>query len=172
MLKFIGSFAVIAATTLLGMNKAAGFRERYRKLEQLRQIICRIQSEVRYARSTMEEICRSAAASAKEPYSTWLASLAADMHKREGETFAYLWETSVKECLGTSGLPDEELLRLGELGEQLGSADVQMQIKVLELYLTRLSDVLQESRTEMKTKVRLYHCLGIMSGMLIVTLLV
>ena len=65
----------------------------------------------------------------------------------------------------------EELLKLKELGERLGLADVTMQVKILELYLTRLELSMEEMQGEMKSKVRLCHCLGIMSGILIVILL-
>lgn len=171
MIKLTGSFFIIAATTILGANKASELREQYRRLEQLRQIVCRIQSEVRYARSPLGEICKMTAGSAKEPYRTWLLELAANMSVRNGETFAVLWETSVRECLGNSRLPEEELLRLSELGTGLGAADVQMQVRVLELYLMQLSDSMEEAREDMRTKIKLYHCMGVMSGMLIVTLL-
>ena len=57
------------------------------------------------------------------------------------------------------------------MGSQLGIADVEMQVKALELYLTQLSESMEDIREEIKTKVRLYHCLGVMSGMLIVILL-
>ena len=46
-----------------------------------------------------------------------------------------------------------------------------MQVKILELYLTRLELSMEEMQGEMKSKVRLCHCLGIMSGILIVILL-
>ncbi len=171
MLRAAGSFFIIAATTFLGESRASELRGQYRQLERLRQLVCRIQSEVRYARSPLEEIFRMIAGTTKEPYQTWLLSLAANMCIRNGETFAGLWETSVRENLEGAGLPAEEIVRLKELGAGLGTQDVQMQIRVLELYLMQLSTAMEEIREGMKTKIKLYHCLGFMSGMLIVILL-
>ena len=82
-----------------------------------------------------------------------------------------MWTESIEETLKASGLPEKEIQRLEEMGSQLGIADVEMQVKALELYLTQLSESMEDIREEIKTKVRLYHCLGVMSGMLIVILL-
>ena len=78
----------------------------------------------------------------------------------------------VERDLADCGLPESELMRLKELGEQLGAADLEMQVKTLELYLTQLTDSMREKQKEMKEKVKLYHCLGVLSGILIVILLV
>lgn len=171
MLKITGSILILTATILLGETGANALREQYRQIGQLRRLICMIQSEIRYARSTLEEIFRRAAVTEKEPYRTWLTELSDNMHIHRDMTFAKLWETSVREHLRTSRIPEEELLRLGSLGMELGAPDIRIQEKVLEQYLSQLSVVMEETRESMKTKVRLYHCLGVMSGLLIITLM-
>lgn len=171
MLKLSGSILVIGATTLLGMKRAAELREQYRQLEYLRQLFYHIQSEIRYARSPLGEIFIHIGRNAEDPYGTWLQELGRMLETREGGTFSLLWKTSIRECLKTCALTETELLRLQELGERLGLSDIEFQIGAVEIYLTQLTRSLDEVRGEMKTKVRLYHCLGVMSGMLIVILL-
>ena len=46
-----------------------------------------------------------------------------------------------------------------------------MQIKTLDLYLEEIRLSMEEMREEMRTKIRLCHCLGVMSGIFITVLL-
>lgn len=172
MLKITGSIFVIGATTMLGIKRSADLRERYRQMEYLRQLFYQLQSEIRYARSPLGEIFMHIGRNAKEPYDAWLLTLGKKMEEKNGGTFYGLWKTSIREALKISALSSMELERLTELGLRLGLMDVDMQVKAVELYLTGLSAALEEMREEMKQKIRLYHCLGVMSGMLIVILLV
>ena len=82
-----------------------------------------------------------------------------------------MWRAGVRKYLGVSALSQTELNRLEELGGRLGLMDADMQVKAVELYLSGLSSSIEEIREGMKSRVRLCHCLGVMSGMLIVILL-
>lgn len=171
MLKVVGSILVIGGTTLMGMRKAKELKEQYIQMENLRQLFYRLQSEIRYARTPLGEIFSHIGSYAKEPYRTWFLKLGKRMEERNGGVFDELWKTSIQENLGCCGLPEAELLRLEELGGRLGLTDVTLQVKTLELYLMQLSEAMEEARENMKTKVRLCRCLGVMSGLFIVTLL-
>ena len=171
MLKAAGCILIITATTLAGEKKAADLKLQYLRLKELRQIFFLLQSEIRYARTCLEEIFFSLGRQAKDPSREWLFVLGRRLKKRENGRFEKVWTESIEETLKASGLPEKEIQRLEEMGSQLGIADVEMQVKALELYLTQLSESMEDIREEIKTKVRLYHCLGVMSGMLIVILL-
>ncbi len=171
MLKAAGSILVFGAAVLLGEWKATELREQYAQLEYVRQLFYILQSEIRYARSPLNEIFSYIGNSVREPYKTWLLELGRKLEGRNGGTFADLWKTSIGEHLAASALPENELLRLEELGERLGLADLELQIRAVELYLTQLDASILEIRKDMKIKIRLYHCLGIMGGLLIVILL-
>lgn len=171
MLKIAGSVLVIGATTMLGMKSALDLRERYRQMEYLRQLFYQLQSEIRYARSPLGEIFMHIGKNAKEPYGKWLLELGKKMEKRDGGIFYDLWKTSIDKYLETAALSQTEIQRLTELGGRLGLMDVEMQVKAVELYLAGISAALEEMRREMKPKIRLCHCLGVMSGLLIVILL-
>ena len=49
--------------------------------------------------------------------------------------------------------------------------DLTLQLRVLELYQEQLGLGIEEVREGMKTKVRLCHCLGVMSGLFVSVLL-
>lgn len=170
-LKLWGCVLVIGATTLMGVKKADDIREGYRQMKYLQRIMYMMESEIRYARSHLGEIFSHIARQAQEPYKSWLSSMQREMSCSEKGTFSDIWEQGTKNALWRRGLPDREVERLLNLGGQLGTVDLQLQMKVLELYQQQLSFSMQEMREKMKVSVRLYHCLGIMSGMLIAVLL-
>ena len=84
-----------------------------------------------------------------------------------GDSFEDIWKCSVEKSLKILELPVCELETLKSLGNQLGYADVQIQVKLLDLYLEHLEHTISEVQEEIKGKTRLYHCLGLMSGLLI-----
>ncbi|MCI9215689.1 MAG: hypothetical protein HFG95_01140 [Dorea sp.] len=171
MLRIAGSVFVIGATTLLGIKRASELREGCRQMEYVRNLFYQIQSEIRYARSPLGEIFTYVGKYAGEPYRTWLLELGEKMEKKEGGTFYDLWQDGIRENLKMSSLSQIELKRLEELGGRLGLMDIDMQVKAVELYLSGISSSIEEIREGMRTRIRLCHCLGVMSGMLIVILL-
>ena len=110
--------------------------------------------------------------SSREPYKGWILEIYDRLEHKNRGTLADIWEDTVREYLGASGLPDEELDKLINLGGQLGVADIEMQVKTLDLYLEEMSLSMEEMRGGMKAKVRLCHCLGVMSGIFITVLLI
>lgn len=171
MLKIAGSVIVIGATTLIGIKQAEDTKESYRQMQMLEQLICRIYSEIRYQRSYLGEIFSQTGRDAKPPYAEWLSELGRKLEQRGGGTFGDIWENAVETHLQETKLPKKEIARLAELGNSLGYADMEYQKKTMELYLAQLGETMEEVREEMKIKIRLCHCLGVMSGMLITVLL-
>lgn len=162
---------VIGATTLAGIKKASDIREGYRQMQDIQRLMYQLQSEIRYARAYLGEIFSHIGRKSAQPYRSWLLTLSSQMGQRENGVFAQMWEEGIRKDLAGLKLPAKEMDRLKALGDQLGNMDVQMQIKTLDLYQEQLAQSMEEMRGEIRTKVRLCHCLGVMGGMLIAILL-
>lgn len=171
MIRAFGCLLVIGAATLMGVAKASDIREQYAQMQRLERIICALQGEMRYARAHLGEIFERLGHREEEPYQSWLLELSRRMDEKREGTFGELWSQSIAASLRTSRLPGRELERLESLGSQLGSADLTLQIRTLELYLEQLSQAMEERRGQMRTKVRLCHCLGVMGGIFTAVLL-
>lgn len=171
MLKVAGSVLVVLTTTSFGLMKAAEYREEYMQLMYVQRLFSMLQSEMRYARDPLGEIFLRIGEWADEPYHSWLIELSRQLMRRDSGLFVQIWEKSIQEYLSGCGLRKEELRRMEVLGSQLGAVDIEMQMKALDLYLMQIAVSMDELREGMKTKVRLCRLLGVMSGMLIVTLL-
>lgn len=171
LLKISGSIFVILATTFMGIRKADVIKEEYRQMEYLKRLLSMLESEMRYARAHLGEIFAHLACHVKEPYREWLIAMQTDMNRRDCDTFERIWKHEIDSHLRSSGLPAGEIIRLKHLGEQIGGIDLKFQLRILEVYQNQLDLSMSEIWDGMKNKIRLCHCLGIMSGMLIAVLL-
>lgn len=95
-----------------------------------------------------------------------------EMRQKNGTPFWQIWENGIQRHLKNSELPEKDRYRLEELGRQLGNADMESQLRVLDLYLEELRKSMEEKREGMKTRIRLCHSLGVMSGIFIAILLI
>ncbi len=170
-LKMIG-ISLIMCTTFLGGGMAADkIKVQYEQLKYLQKLICRLRSEIRYAKSYLGEAFYQIGMAEKSPYREWLLGMSEQMEEKKGGRFLEIWEEQTKKNLHNSGLSKETLVRLMDFGGQLGGTDVEMQVKALELYQEEIELSMEEIREEMRTKMRLCHCLGIMSGIFVIILL-
>lgn len=171
MIRLAGAALVVGAAALMGEAKAGEVREQYTRLLGLQRVICSLQGEMGYARSYLGEIFARIGAQEEEPYRSWLLELSRELERRKGGSFHRIWEESIKRHLKDIRLPTRELDRLKSLGLELGSADLKLQLRTMELYLEQLTRTLEETREEMRTRVRLCRCLGVMGGMFVAVLL-
>lgn len=170
--KIIGSILIIGAASLLGCRFARETEDEYRQMQYLRQIIYMLQSEIRYARSYLGEAFLCISGKVKEPYKGWLLEMSFNMEHKRGGMFEEMWEQCIREYLTKTKLPEPEISRLIDLGCQLGTADMEMQMKTLELYQEQLKQAAEDKREKMKAKVRLCRCLGVSGGIFITVLLI
>lgn len=171
LLKISGCLLVIAATTLAGMVRAGSIQEQYRQMKYLQRILYMIESEIRYSHTYLGEIFLNVSRRIEEPYKGWLLSMERKMGQMDSGAFEVIWGQAAEDKLKHCGLPHKELERLIQLGSQLGAMDLNLQLKVLSLYQEQLKLSMEEIQEGMKTKVRLCHCLGVMSGLLVAVLL-
>ncbi len=172
MVKTFGAVLIIGATSLWGIRAADRINDQYVQMQYLKKLVYQLRSEIRYARSYLGEAFRLIGTSSREPYKGWLLEIYDRLEHKNRGTLEDIWEDTAREYLGASGLPEEELDKLINLGGQLGVADIEMQVKTLDLYLEEMSLSMEEMRGGMKAKVRLCHCLGVMSGIFITVLLI
>lgn len=164
---------MIGATSLFGIEQARSLQEQYEEMLCLQKLIYYIQSEIGYARTYLSEIFELTGRKTKEPYQKWLMELSGWMKGENQERFHEMWEKSIEMYLNKEvKLPKKELQRLKELGKQLGTSDVQSQIRFLEFYLQQLRETTNDLRMNLYTRKKLSYCMGIASGIFLFVLLI
>jgi len=151
--------------------KAEKVKNQLEHMKYLQRIISLLQSEIRYSRDFLGEIFENIGQGAKEPYKSWLLEMSERTNTFSGDSLEDIWKNSTERNLKILELPFCELEALKSLGNQLGYADIQVQMRLLDLYQEHLENTIREVHDQVQTKVRLYHCLGVMSGLFVAVLL-
>ena len=172
MTKIIGSIMIIGAASLLGWKKAADVDRAYEELQYVRRLLYLLQSEIAYSRAFLAEAFSNISRSAREPYRAWLRQLSCCMESCSGGEFEGIWNRTIHRYLQGTPLPEQEVEHLKELGKYLGNADIKTQVRHIELLEEQIEIAMKEMREELRTKKRLYYCLGVMGGIFLAIILV
>ena len=172
MLKLAGSILIIGTGILAGMSAADRVRQQYEEMRELQTLLYALRSEILYARACLGEAFLKIGRDAGEPYRGWMMEMSRKMESRQDRMLSVIWKTGVRDALKNSRIQKRDLLRLEELGTQLGDADLEAQIRSLDRYLEELKHSMEEIREGMKIKIRLCQCLGVMGGIFVTILLI
>ena len=93
--------------------------------------------------------------------------------KQEGESLREIWsgELEKTEKKREMALAREDLAQLKELGNHLGYLDVDMQERMLLLYLEQADLTISDLREHKREKCRLYTSMGVMGGIFLVIIM-
>lgn len=172
MIKATGTFLIILATTLMGIEASRSAQNQYMQMLHLQKLIYRIRSEIQYKRAYLEDAFLFVGKSEEEPYRSWLLQMGKELESRDNKQISQIWKEQTKRWISSVGLPKKEYHLLMELGKNMGMEDLEMQVKSLDLFLEELIHGMDELRPVIKNKIRLYHCLGVMSGVFLSVLLI
>lgn len=172
MLKLAGSILIIGTGILAGMSAADRVRQQYEEMRELQTLLYALRSEILYARACLGEAFLKIGRDAGEPYRGWMMEMSRKIERRQDRMLSVIWKTGVRDALKNSRIQKRDLLRLEELGTQLGDADLEAQIRSLDRYLEELKHSMEEIREGMKIKIRLCQCLGVMGGIFVTILLI
>lgn len=172
MLRAAGAGITILASALLGVRAAAQLENSYQELLYLQRLTVMLKGELRYSRTVLSQICARLSGGTREPYREWFAEMAVRLEERRGSSVSSIWSECTQRYLGRSALPPAELERLTGLGRYLETADPETQIDQLTGYQEQLGLSIQDMRTEIREKKKLFCCLGVSGGILLSVLLI
>lgn len=172
MLKIAGGLLTVLAGCLLGNSLASEQEQTCLDMRYLQGIVMKLRGELWYSHTMLPEIFDQLAAVARTPYAEWLSSMADAMRSKESGDLPGIWECAAAMYLEKGNLPAAEVIRLKELGDFLGQADNEQQIRYLDRYLEELAGAIQERQAALVEKKKLCRCLGITGGILITVTLI
>ena len=171
MVRIAGALLIISTTSLLGVQAANRLKEAYQQMQYMQKILWQMKSRISYTRADLGDIFRQVSRELREPYRSWLHGIAQEMEKNSGKLISQIWREQTEKSLESSGLPKQEIQRIKQVGDCMGSADIELQIKNLELYISELEQSMNEMRPVIQGKVRVYHWLGVTGGVFISVIL-
>ena len=167
MIRIIGAGLVFAALSVLGASMSSGLKAKEKRLYLCLKMLDDISSMIRWNALTVTEISQRLCESGSYESLGFTDKLCEKL--RQGGSFPAAWKGAVSEA---AVLGEDEKARLIELGEILGSADIEGQLSSLGLIQSELRKMHDEQAEKYRTKGRLYRTVGVtigaMAGIMIV----
>lgn len=171
MQRVIGGILILTATTGAGYVYSKELKAYLKKMLYLRYIFSLIKGEIAYTHAPLPEIFKEVGRRIKNPFSTWLMETAKTMEKREETGFARAWSRCVDKYLKELGLKREHSIFIKEAGTFLGSLESDTLDHTLQMYLNRMDLEIEKIRENLAAKTRIGSCLGVMSGVFLIVIL-
>jgi len=171
MTQLLGCILIACGCTGLGVWYRQQFELRLKHLRILNQILEMLMSEIRYSKATLPECCKRLAPRLEEPYKQSFLNIFETMKENTGEGFGQVFKKDMELCLG--GIPlqkEEKELFLNAVSES-GFEDGKMQLRNIEQHNELLKNIIEKQDKETAEKSRMAMCLGAMSGLLLIIIL-
>ncbi|MCC2253485.1 stage III sporulation protein AB [Ruminococcus sp. CLA-AA-H200] len=171
MQRVIGAVLILTATAGAGYMYGRDLKEYLRKMIYLRYVFGLIRGEISYTSAPLPEIFFSIGEKIREPYGLWLKMTARELEDREESGFTRAWNRCADRYLRGLGLKYEHMILIKEPGTFLGSLQKDTLDHTLQLYLNRMDLEIEKLRDGLAAKVRVGSCLGVMSGIFLIVIL-
>ncbi|MCD8231027.1 MAG: stage III sporulation protein AB [Clostridiales bacterium] len=172
MLKLTGAVCVLTAC----IGYAAVLTEKQKNHREVLLSLIRIMNlladKIRYERMTMAEALGGLNRKYRGPAGDVLNRIAEKLREDVWESLEMVWRFCFKEKQRELFLTDEEMDIVLETGKNLGYLDVEAQAMHLLHCRERLEQKLYEAEKEMAEKQKIYRCLAVAAGVMVILVLV
>lgn len=171
MTKIIGIVLIILSGTGIGFKASENLVIQNDRLKKMKKLITILRGEIKYNNSYIGQALLNVSSKVSSPYREFLLCVSEKLKDCSGRTLSEIWKEGVDERLSDSCLSDAQLSRFKDLGDTLGFLDKEMQLSTFDLFMEQLDIEINENNTKMKDNCKLYKCLGVMGGILVVLLI-
>ena len=185
-IKFLGMVLIVASCSGLGMQLAHLYGSRIRQCRQVEQCLQRLLGEIRFHQIPLEEALRETGrALGGQGFAAFLlrlsqrlsSALEGEERQENGEsqengepTLAFVWREELERYLDTSLLQEEGELLL-PLGQELGTLDLETQVRSLRQCLEQWHQHMEMLQRQEQTHGRLCRGMGVSVGVFLAILL-
>lgn len=166
-IKIIGCILIITSSAGMGLYFSSELKNRINDLKDLRKLIFLLRGDIRYANTPLPEAVQALSIRHDGKFKKFLSKIAERLNELGGVSFCTIWKEAVIKELEDTSLSKKDLKGLGQLGENLGYLDKDMQINTIDLYLSQVEEEIKDLSQSVKQKSYLYNSLGVMGGIFI-----
>jgi len=170
MMKWIGAFVIIAATTSGGFLWAKRYSDRPKQLRQLKAALQALEAEIMYGMTPLAEASEHLAGQFSGPVSAFFHQFSIILQE-DGSKVQEAWDESLSRVRHQTafGKGDREVIL--QFGTTLGRHDRNHQQKHIRLTISHLEREEAEARDAQQRNEKMIKSLGFLAGLLIVLLL-
>ncbi len=166
-IKILGCILILASSAGIGFFFSGELRNRIADLKELKKLIFLLRGDIRYANTPLPEAVQAMSVRHDGKYKHFLTVIAQRLNELGGVSFCSIWKNAVEKELGKTSLSKKDLADLGQLGENLGYLDKEMQINTLDLFISQVEEEITDLSRNVKEKSYLYNSLGVLGGIFI-----
>ena len=170
MFKGILCLIIILSCGGLGLIKAQTYSLRLTDLQDLKDMIRILQTEIKYRKDPLPGAFARIATYKDNRAKDLLWQCSQDM--QDSLDLKQCWENAVKTAYNGSCLKEEDLLINRDMGLQLGKSDIQGQAAMFSHTESKLNAQLTDAEKEKETKGKMYRGLGFAIGIVIAVILI
>lgn len=169
-MKLIGAVMILLGCLGAALRYTYGLDRRIQRLEELQEILERLQEEIRYSRMTLPECFLQLEQGSGNDFERIFAKIGREALDKPEERFQDLLREGLGEALREI-LPPLEERQFYEFASQGGLRREEMQVRALERSRRRIGEIAEECRVGRREKGRVAWSLAAMGGLLLVVLL-
>ena len=168
MVKLLGSILIVISTWGIGSCFSMEYKKKIVFRQNLVKMMDLISREIAYHRCTIPDAFIEVSEKIMDPFQAFLKAICVEMKKKDGNAFADIWKNMVMIYFKDF----EESDKLTMMGIHLGYLDISLQTRTIEQFIEEENEKIIELKQDLKIKTRLYNCLGAVSGLFLVILLI
>lgn len=167
MIRIAGTLLIFLTSAAVGMYLSNSIKNKKERLIKERKMLEEISIMIRFNSLTLKEIIFELENSELFNEFKFLNQL--QIMLKNLVSFPEAWEQSIKE---DGILSESEKKLLTEMGYTLGTSDIDGQISTINIYKSRLDELIEEESEKYRVKGKMYRSLGVMFGAMIGILIV
>lgn len=166
MLKTIGILLVVLGASGAGFSMALSVQRNVTVTQQLISSLEQMKNEMLYRKTPLPELMRVLSVTSKGPAAVFFCKVADDLFLRQEASVFAIVKKNLALMSATAFSPSVRHV-LMNLGSGLGKYDLEGQTRAIDLALTRLRDILEQSMLEQRGRAKSYCTLGVCAGLAI-----
>ena len=138
MIKIIGCFIILAASTVGGFVYAEKFKNRVKELNEIERAIYQLQGEIEYTHTPLPEALQNVAKKSKAPIDMLFDKASKLLYSNEVESVFDAFNKVFKESTATLNINLEDRNVVLDLAKSLGESDIEGHKKIFEISDNRI----------------------------------
>lgn len=171
MQRIIGGILILASTGGAGYIYGKELKIYLNNMIYFRYVMSLIKGEIAYTQAPLYEIFIEVAGKIKQPYRGWLLKISEEIENREENGFCRIWGRCTDRHLKELDFRNEHLILIKEAGTFLGNLRSETLDQAFQMYLNRIDYEVEKLRGNLSEKTKIGGCLGIMSGIFLIVIL-